>query len=88
MFFFFFFVVVYNQKRGFWSFLVETRLKLLQCGYFALSGRAWQRSGIRVATVLFRILGSIVVSIRVCHMRDPGSIPGRGEFLLFCVSKL
>ena len=26
------------------------------------------------------VLDSIVVSIRVCHMRDPGSIPGRGEF--------
>ena len=24
------------------------------------------------------ILGSIVVSIRACHVRDPGSIPGRG----------
>ncbi|VDM85303.1 unnamed protein product [Strongylus vulgaris] len=27
------------------------------------------------------VLGSIVVSIRVCHMGDPASIPGRGEEL-------
>ena len=72
----------------FGHFLVKTGLKTIQCGYFALSGRAWQRSSIRVAIALFRILGSIVVSIRVCHMRDPGSIPGRGEFLLFCVLNL
>ena len=30
----------------------------------------------------YRILGSIVVSIRACHVRDPGSIPGRG--VTFC----
>ena len=30
-----------------------------------------------------RVLGSIVDSIRACHVRDPGSIPGRGgNFLL------
>ena len=68
--------------------MIETELETIQCVYFALIRRAWHRSGIRVATVLFRILGSIVVSIRVCHMRDPGSIPGRGEVLLFCVLKL
>ena len=27
---------------------------------------------------LFRIRGSIVVSISACHAEDPGSIPGRG----------
>ncbi|MCP9261075.1 hypothetical protein DINM_004118 [Dirofilaria immitis] len=28
---------------------------------------------------MWSVLGSIVVSIRACHVRDPGSIPGRGE---------
>ena len=28
-------------------------------------------------------LDSIVVSISACHAEDPGSIPGRGVFLLF-----
>ena len=26
------------------------------------------------------VLGSIVVSISACHVEDPGSIPGRGDF--------
>ena len=34
---------------------------------------------------------SIVVSISACHAEDPGSIPGRGDLLLFvwsiCVAK-
>ena len=29
---------------------------------------------------LFRIRGSIVVSISACHAEDPGSIPGRGVY--------
>ena len=31
------------------------------------------------------IRDSIVVSIRACHARDPGSIPGRG---VFCIAKM
>ena len=36
----------------------------------------------------YRVLGSIVVSIRACHhdslfARDPGSIPGREAYFLF-----
>ena len=27
---------------------------------------------------MYKILGSIVVSISACHAEDPGSIPGRG----------
>ena len=29
---------------------------------------------------------SIVVSIPACHAGDPGSIPGRGAFFVFCYS--
>ena len=35
---------------------------------------------------LFRIRGSIVVSISACHAEDPGSIPGGGVFQLFGVA--
>ena len=40
---------------------------------------------------LSNVRGSIVVSISACHAEDPGSIPGRGDLLLFvwsiCVAK-
>ena len=33
------------------------------------------------------VLGSIVVSIPACHAGDRGSIPRRGEFFFFFISK-
>ena len=34
-----------------------------------------------LAEVIPSIRGSIVASIPACHAGDPGSIPGRGDFL-------
>ena len=31
--------------------------------------------------ILFKIRDSIVVSISACHAEDPGTIPGRGDFI-------
>lgn len=47
-----------------------------------LGGSTPVRTGFELTSV--GVLDSIVVSILACHVRDPGSIPGRGD-LHFCV---
>ena len=48
--------------------------------YHELTYRVMNKRRVECGESIF--LGSIVVSIRACHVRDPGSIPGRGVYFL------
>ena len=50
-----------------------------------LAGRIWQATARPAIGYKEQVRDSIVVSISACHAEDPGSIPGRGVFVVVVV---